>query len=864
MWRARPLPFLLIALLCLASRPTSSQGSALTLRIVVVSSREEAQRIAERARAGENMAMLATTLSIDPSARDGGLIGPIDPATLRQELRQALQGLRAGDITPVVAVPAGFAIVQIVSDQPIGPGPPGPGPSALALANPGLAATGSVKYVLGVGGLVEMLALIDNLPKAADWNQHPRVVCDTRMRAIRIGVGSLEEALRPGQTQASLSLAQQMQARYSLGQLYAYDGRMDAAIDQFERAYAIVATGASASDPAALQLDEALGVAWLHKSEMDNGVYQHPDDRCLLTPKGVAPFARTEASTKAVEHFLRYLSHRPDDIEAKWLLNVASMTSGAWPDKVPTAYRISPTAFASSDDVGRFVDVAAEAGLRSFSFAGGLIVDDFDNDGRFDIVTSSFDSCAPMRFFQRQADGGFVENGAKAGFTDQVGGLNAVQTDYDNDGCLDILLLRGAWERPQRKSLLHNNCNGTFTDVTVASGLALPVTSTQAAVWTDIDNDGFVDLFIGNEGMAAQLFHNNRDGTFTDIAAAAGVDRTAFIKGVAAIDYDNDGWSDLYVSNLSGDNFLYHNNHDRTFTELGRALGVGGSGKGFVTWAFDYDNDGWEDLFATSYFTSVDETARTYLGLPHNATTLKLYKNLGAGNFRDVTREVGLDKVFMPMGANFGDVDNDGFLDIYLGTGNPSYASLVPSVLLRNQAGKSFADITASSGTGELHKGHGVAFADLDNDGNDELLFEVGGAVPGDAHALRLFRNPGHDNDWLSLKLVGVKSNRGALGARIAVTVEDASGGRRSVHRTVGPGGSFGASPLMQHIGLGHANRIVDVQIWWPTSNTRQRFADVPKNQTLQIEELATTYTKLARPPLPLGGQKISERTPKP
>ncbi len=213
----------------------------------------------------------------------------------------------------------------------------------------------------------------------------------------------------------------------------------------------------------------------------------------------------------------------------------------------------------------------------------------------------------------------------------------------------------------------------------------------------------------------------------------------------------------------------------------------------------------------------------------------------------------------MPMGANFGDVDNDGFLDIFLGTGNPSYGALVRSVLLRNHAGKSFVDITTSSGTGELHKGHGVAFADLDNDGSEEIVFEVGGAVLGDAHALRLFHNPGQGNDWLTLKLVGVKTNRAAIGAHIAVTVEDATG-RRTVYRTVGSGGSFGASPLTQHIGLGRVTRIVDVEIWWPTSNTRQRLADVPKNQTLQIEEFARTHTKLARPPLPLGGQKTSAR----
>ena len=224
-----------------------------------------------------------------------------------------------------------------------------------------------------------------------------------------------------------------------------------------------------------------------------------------------------------------------------------------------------------------------------------------------------------------------------------------------------------------------------------------------------------------------------------------------------------------------------------------------GPGQGFPTWFFDYDNDGFQDLFVAIFVTSVDEAARAYLRLPRNGNTLKLYRNLGDGSFEDVTRQAGLDKVLMVMGANFGDIDNDGFLDIYLGTGNPSYASLVPSLLLaQHEAGTSFVDVTAASGTGELHKGHGVAFADLDHDGDQEIVFEVGGATPGDAHALRLFENPGHGRDWIALELVGVKTNRAAIGARITVTV-DGEGGRRVVHRSVGSGGSFGASPLQQH-----------------------------------------------------------------
>jgi hypothetical protein len=281
---------------------------------------------------------------------------------------------------------------------------------------------------------------------------------------------------------------------------------------------------------------------------------------------------------------------------------------------------------------------------------------------------------------------------------------------------------------------------------------------------------------------------------------------------------------------------------------------VSGPGRGFATWFFDYNNDGWEDLLATSYFMSVDESIRTYLDMPHNAATLKLYRNRGDASFEDVTRQVGLDKVLMPMGANFGDIDNDGFLDIYLGTGSPSYGSLVPNVLLRNRGGRSFVDVTSSSGTGELHKGHGVAFADLDNDGDLDILMELGGSTPGDAHAMRLFENPGHGADWMGLRLVGVKSNRGAVGARVTVTVETEDGVSRMIHRTVGSGGSFGASPLQQHIGLGKIVRVVSLDILWPSSGFRQRFTDIMKNQVLEIREQASSYATLDSRRLRLGG----------
>ena len=199
--------------------------------------------------------------------------------------------------------------------------------------------------------------------------------------------------------------------------------------------------------------------------------------------------------------------------------------------------------------------------------------------------------------------------------------------------------------------------------------------ASQSAVWVDIDNDGKLDLFIANENSPSQLFLNKGDGTFVDISREAGIDRVAFSKGVVSADYDGDGFPDLYVSNFNGPNFLYHNNGDRTFTEVANQAGVEAPWMSFAAWFFDYDNDGLPDLFVTSYFFSVEEVARSYMGLPTKQETLKLFRNKGNGTFEDVTARVGLDRVFMPMGSNFGDVDNDGYLDIYLGMGNPSFAS---------------------------------------------------------------------------------------------------------------------------------------------------------------------------------------------
>jgi hypothetical protein len=204
------------------------------------------------------------------------------------------------------------------------------------------------------------------------------------------------------------------------------------------------------------------------------------------------------------------------------------------------------------------------------------------------------------------------------------------------------------------------------------------------------------------------------------------------------------------------------------------------------------------------------------------------------------------------MGTNFGDVDDDGYLDIYLGMGAPSYTALLPHTLLRNDGGKRFVDITQSSGTGELHKGHGIVFADLGRQGHEDILAEIGGAVPGDEHAMRVFANPGNGNDWLNLHLVGVKSNRAAVGAQIKVTVQDEKSQEHTIYRTIGQTSSFGGNPMEQHIGLGHRVKDITVDVFWPATQSHQHFANFPKDQFVEIREFDSTYTHLERKSFPL------------
>jgi hypothetical protein len=830
------------------SPPTPSRPG---LRVIVVATFPQAQGILDQLQQGADFAEIAHKQSSDPTSADGGYMGRPDPDRLCPELRDAVKGVAAGQFTGIIQVPAGYALLKVLPESEV------PQRSANSTPLPWVTAACALHPAIFISGFGEANTIFREFPKSDGWEQDLQQICAIEKVSVPTTLDRLDRALDPKSPESLRSAPLDlMQAHSASAQLHAFQGDMEKAIAQWNAAKQI----AKASVPDALpMLAETLGVAYFHKSEMENDEYRTPGDRCIFPPRPAFPspaFPKRGDSEKAIQYFLQYLSQKPDDLEVKWMLNLSYMTLGQYPQGVPQKYLIPLSIFESNENIGRFVDVAAASGLKLFSEAGGVIVDDFENNGLLDVVTSSTDFCESLHYFHNNGDGTFTERTQQAGLADQLGGLNIIQADYNNDGCMDILVLRGGWEFPMRRSLLRNNCDGTFTDVTKQSGLGVTTTATQTAAWADIDNDGYLDLFIGNESGPSELFHNKGDGTFEDISHAAGVDKVAFTKGVVAGDYDQDGYMDFYVTNYFGGNFLYHNNHDRTFTEVAKQAGVQETQRGFVSWWFDYNNDGWPDLYVSSYYNSDEEVMRTYLGMQHTIDTMKIYKNLGNGTFQDVTKEVGLDKVFMPMGSNFGDVNNDGYPDIYLGSGNPSFAAVLPHVLLLNKAGKSFVDITASSGTGELHKGHGIAFADFARGGNEDIIAEIGGAVPSDAHALRLFKNPGNSNDWINVRLVGVKTNRAAIGAQLKVTVQEQGQAVRSIYRTVSSGGSFGANPMEQHVGLGKSAQILNLEIWWPTSNTRQNFSNVSTKQFIEIKEFAKDYTRLKRTAVVLGGAR--------
>jgi tetratricopeptide (TPR) repeat protein len=699
--------------------------------------------------------------------------------------------------------------------------------------------TGAAPLAAQPSGHQRMIALLQQIAERTP-NEH-LYLGDRKAREMRARV----EAAGPDAPDYVL-----FELYLELGEAEQYVGREQEAIHYLERAYALLP--GLQNDLAANwigRLKFALGVAYLRFGETTNCTLNHAAESCLLPITGNGVHVLKQPSQRAVAYFTEVLEHDPPGskayISARWLLNIAYMTIGGYPDDVPAAYLIPPRALESDEPFPRFENVAHHAGLARLTLSGSVVVEDFDTDGFLDLLVSSYDPTEQLRLFRNDEDGTFTDVTPGAGIAGLTGGLNMVQADYDDDGDMDVLVLRGAWlEQGGRhpNSLLRNNGDGTFTDVTFEAGLGEVHLPTQTASWADYDNDGDVDLYIGNEtngGLTApgQLFQSQGDGTFVDVAPAAGVTNGKFAKAVVWGDYDQDRYPDLFVSNLDGANRLYRNQRDGSFEDVAPSLGITEPGPSFPAWFWDYDNDGVLDLFVSGYDALIDDVARAYLGEPFDARLPRLYRGNGNGGFVDMAASTGLVSPSAPMGSNFGDVDGDGFMDFYLGTGYPPYHALMPNRMYWNRNGERFADVTTAGGFGHLQKGHGVALVDVDNDGDQDVFEQMGGALAGDKYFDSLYLNPGFDHHHLIVELSGIQSKRAAIGARIRVDIASA-GGNRSVYKHVNSGGTFGANSIQrQFIGLGNAARIERFSIYWPTTDRAQTFVDVPLDRTIQILE---------------------------
>ena len=464
--------------------------------------------------------------------------------------------------------------------------------------------------------------------------------------------------------------------------------------------------------------------------------------------------------------------------------------------------------------------------------------------------------------YRNNGDGSFTDVTTKAGVGDQHYGMGCAVADYDNDGDADLYVTNFG-----PNVLYRNNGDGSFTDVTTQADVGAPQWSTSAAFF-DYDNDGHLDLYIANylnftiktnkicggyvktdaqgrrainddtrsycspdeyEGVPDVLYRNNGDGSFTDVAAQAGVASTAGKGlGVVALDYDSDGDQDLYVANDGVANFLYRNNGDGSFANdalsSGTAYNARGEDEAGMGVDFgDFDNDGDFDLFVTNF----------------SRETNTLYRNDG-DRFIDVTAAAGLSRsswTLLGFGTHFLDYDHDGDLDLYIANGHvldkaPIFQHGVEYAqnpqLLRNDHGR-YTDVSDSSGAWFSRKqlGRGAAFGDYDNDGDIDLVATHSG---GPAALVR--NDGGNGHNWSMIKVVGKRSNRDGIGALVRLT-----SGNQTQIRQVRSGSSYlSASDPRLHFGLGPHTRIERLEITWP-SGLQQHFENLPANKVLLIEE---------------------------
>ena len=414
-----------------------------------------------------------------------------------------------------------------------------------------------------------MAALLQKIYAENDWKADPNKPAE-RAAYYKSLLNSHLAELKPGQ---------EVLVRRTLASELLNAGDSAGAVDTLEQLRSVIKQkGIRLSSQEERGITSLLALSYLRLGEQENCAHMHGQLSCIFPIKGTGVHKLPRGAEGAVREYSAILENDPNDALARWLLNIAYMQIGRYPSGVPQKWLVPEQLFHSDTTMPEFPDVAMFAGLDVTGRSGGAIMEDFDGDGLLDIMVSSSGPLDPMHFFHNNGDGTFTDRTREAGLTGETGGLNLVATDYNNDGHPDVLVLRGAWwgkygEYPM--SLLRNNGNGTFDDVTEEAGL-MSLHPTQTAAWADYDNDGWLDLFVGHESRRddphpSQLFHNNHDGTFTEVGAAIGLTNLGYVKGVAWGDFNNDGRPDLYISVKGGHNHLFRNDGPQSARNLNPA-----------------------------------------------------------------------------------------------------------------------------------------------------------------------------------------------------------------------------------------------------------------------------------------------------
>ena len=538
-----------------------------------------------------------------------------------------------------------------------------------------------------------------------------------------------------------------------------------------------------------------------------------------------------EDDREAESFLVRAVALHPEILELRWHLEQTRLRLGrphreedGFSDNITRGEHLS----------GHFVEMAAPLGIDKMDGGRSSAWADFDDDGDLDLAVLGH----PQLAYYRNDGDRFTDRTEAAGLVLPDGGIGVQTADYDNDGDADLYVTRDGWFGGGPNHLFSNRGDATFDDVTAVAGVGDPGSSFCAA-WSDIDQDGWLDIYVANGTGATGdstnvLYHSDGTGRFTDVAAAAGVDSRSQSLSAAFGDLDEDGDADLYVCNFTEPNQLFRNDGGLMFVDATSDAGVGAEQiDGFITFMLDYDNDGRLDIFVANWSQYDVVLADRVAG---RATSPRdrpiLYHNDGDGRFSDVTAEAGLLRALGTMSGVPADVDNDGWVDLYLGNGGPAMGRRDSDTFYLNDGSGGFVDATEAAGLGHAGKSHGVTFADYDRDGDLDLYVPVGGAQPGDQWHNAFYRNEGFGNHWVAIHLVGVASNRDGIGARIQVTAGDLR-----QHAEVASGYSFGCSnSLTAEFGLASHSRIDTIEVVWPGGGT-DRYSSLEADRYYTLTE---------------------------